>query len=320
MEESIQRFAEQFSWEPSVAHVEALRPKKHVIVAGMGGSHLGAWFLKRYGGLEHMFIHRDYGLPQLPQDILEDSLIILSSYSGGTEEVLDAGRTALEKGLSIAAISIGGKLTEFSRDHALPHVVLPDMGLQPRLATGLSMLALARLLQNFELESAVRSAGSNVRPEQMRADGERIAEILRGKVPIVYATHDNVPISYLWKIKFNESAKIPAFCNSFPEMCHNELTGFDTADSTRPLSANMHAIMLEDEHDHPRNRIRMDVAASVLLEKGVPVIRVPLSGAGFEKVFSAGILADWISLSLAHGYGVPDEQVPLVEDFKKRIG
>lgn len=320
LQDSILRFREQFAWQPEVVHNEALKPHKHYIVVGMGGSHLGPWYLKRYGGASNLTIHRDYGIPEVPEEQLAESLVILSSYSGGTEEVLDAGRVALERGLSIAAISTGGKLIEFAREHALPHVVMPDLGLQPRIATGLSMLGIARLMQNAVLEDFVRSAGSAIDPSAGHAEGERIAEALRGRVPLIYASHAHMPLAYTWKIKLNESAKIPAFCNAFPEMCHNELCGFDVVDSTRPLSAQMHAILLDDPSDHPRNIVRMRTVAELLGEKGIPTTVVQFAGEGFTKAFTASLLADWVSLNLASHYGVPDEEVPLVEDFKKRIG
>ncbi len=89
IEDTLRKFPEQFEWQPEVMQGEALRPHKNYILCGMGGSHLGAWLIKRYGGVFNIFIHRDYGLPELPPDIWADALVILSSYSGTTEEVLD---------------------------------------------------------------------------------------------------------------------------------------------------------------------------------------------------------------------------------------
>ncbi len=50
MEDALRRFGEQFDWNPEVERGETLKPHNHYIVAGMGGSHLGAWLIKQYGG------------------------------------------------------------------------------------------------------------------------------------------------------------------------------------------------------------------------------------------------------------------------------
>lgn len=320
MEDTLRRFGEQFEWEPVVEHPEVLRGHKHYVLCGMGGSHLGAWLLKKYGPLSNLFIHRDYGLPDLSSEIYQDALVILSSYSGTTEEVLDSARAALERGLPMAAVSTGGKLIEFAREHAIPHIVIPETGLEPRMAIGFAMIAVARLMGNRELEAAVRDGGRAVNPGAGEAEGKRLAQLLRGKIPLVYSSATNLPVSYIWKIKFNETSKIPCFCNSFPEMCHNELTGFDVVDATRPIMEGLRAIFLADAMDNPRTQKRMQVASEMLAERGIPVEIVQLSGTGFLKAFSSALLADWVTMNLAEEYGVPNPETPMVAEFKHRIG
>jgi glucose/mannose-6-phosphate isomerase len=321
MEDSLRRFGEPFEWHPEVENAERLTVHRNIVIAGMGGSHLGPWLIREYGKQPQIVIHRDYGLPQTPDGFLQDALVILSSHSGNTEETLDAGETAHQQGLNVAAISTGGKLLDFAREKNLPFIQIPDTGLQPRMATGYSMLAIAKLLQNKQLEDQIRAAGKTIDPMSSKEEGKRLAQIFSGKVPIIYSSTANMPIAYIWKIKINETGKSPAFYNVFPELCHNELCGFDVADSTRPLSQNMHGLFLDDFSDHPRVRIRMQVAADVLAERGIQTEHVALAGKnGFEKAFNAAILSDWTTYELAKSYGVPDEPVPLVEDFKKRIG
>lgn len=318
-ENTIARVPEQFDWVPEVVHGESLREHNSFVICGMGGSQLAPMHIKQYGPEPSMLLHRDYGLPDMSEEMERQALVILSSYSGTTEETLDSGREALATGLSIAAVSTGGKLIEFAREHALPHVVIPETGLQPRLAVGYSMLAIARLMGDAALESRIRVAGQGLKVEARKDEGLRLAESLQGKVPLAYSSRANEPIAYIWKIKLNETSKIPAFFNVFPELCHNELNGLDVVDSTRALSANLHVLMLEDESDEPRDQKRMKVAGEIFEERGIPVSRIALRGAGFAKALDAAVLADWISYALAAYYGVPDEATPLIAEFKKRI-
>jgi glucose/mannose-6-phosphate isomerase len=319
LEESIRRFPEQFAWEPVVEQGESLGAHAQYVVCGMGGSHMAAWLIQAFASRADISIHRDYGLPDIPAERAADTLVILSSHSGTTEEVLDAGREALARGMKTAAISTGGKLIEFAREHSLPHIVMPAGDFEPRLALGYSLLGIARLLGDGPLESRIALAGRTLDANAREAEGVSLGESLRGRVPLIYASTRNLPVAYIWKAKLNESAKIPVFCDAMPEMCHNELSGFDVVDSTRSVSANMHAVFLTDESDDPRNTRRMHIASEMLAERGIPSTLVPLTGDDVSKLLSGLVLADWVALSLARHYGVGDELTPMIAEFKRRI-
>ncbi len=317
-EQTISRFTEQFDWEPVVLNSDALKAYASFIVCGMGGSQLGPMHIQQFAPKPEMILHKDYGLPDMTAAMEKQSLVILSSYSGTTEETLDSGRMALAHGLPIAAVSTGGTLIDFAREHALPYVVLPDTGLQPRLAFGYSLLAIARLMADTSLEARIRESGKKLNVQVRKDEALSLARALYGKVPLIYTSRANAPIGYIWKIKMNETAKVPAFSNMFPEMCHNEINGLDPQE-TSSLRANMSIIMLTDALDDPRNQKRMQVAAGIFIERGISVLQVMLKGEGFAKALDAAIFADWISYALAAHYGVPDEATPLITEFKKRI-
>ena len=318
MEDTLRRFGEQFTWQPVVENGEPIRAKRYIVI-GMGGSHLAAWLIQHYGNVHDIIIHRDYGLPNISDEILKESVIILSSYSGTTEEVLDAAQQVVEKGLPAMAISIGGKLLPFAQEHGMPFVRMPETGLEPRMAIGYSMLGMARLMANPELENAIRTAGASIDPMAGQEEGKRIAATLSKKIPAVYASTKNFPLAYIWKIKFNETSKIPAFCNAVPEMCHTERNGYGIVDSTRPIAENIHAIMLEDPNDHPRIQKRMRVFTEMLGERSLTVEHLHLEGDAFVKVFKTALLADWVSVVLAREYGVPNPNTPMIAEFKQRM-
>jgi glucose/mannose-6-phosphate isomerase len=219
----------------------------------------------------------------------------------------------------MAAVSLGGKLLEFAREKEIPFIQIPDTGLEPRMAIGYAMLAIARLMGNETLETAIRDGGEHVSVSEDQRVGLSLAEKLIGKVPLIWSSGKNLPVAYIWKVKFNETSKIPAFCNHFPELNHNEFTGFDVVDSTRPVTGNFHVIMLADPKDHPRVQKRMALSKTMLEERGIPVDMIQMHGEHFQKLFAASLLGDWVSLGLAEHYGVPNPETPLIAEFKKRI-
>lgn len=319
LEETLKRFGEQFTWHPVLENAQKLGTHSSFIVAGMGGSHLGAWLIQKFDPRLDLTIHRDYGLPAIPDTKVHNSLFIASSYSGTTEETLDAIKAAHDKGMHIAAVSLGGGILEFAREHQLPFIQIPDMGLEPRMAIGYSMIALAKFMGNGVLEEAIRDGGTRVSPTKDQREGTSLAERLIGKIPLIWSSEKNLPVAYIWKVKFNETAKIPAFCNYFPELNHNEFTGFDVVDTTRSIIDNFHIIMLQDPKDHPRVQRRMALTKDMLLERKIPVDLITMHGEHFEKIFSTALMGDWVALGLAKHYGVPNPETPLIAEFKKRI-
>ena len=112
---AIKQFPKQFLYEPVLGNALRLGRFNKFVVAGMGGSRLPALILQAWKPSLPLIIHNDYGLPALPEDELRTSLIVVSSYSGNTEEALDAYELAREKGYAVAAISVGGRLLEWAR-------------------------------------------------------------------------------------------------------------------------------------------------------------------------------------------------------------
>ncbi|MBI3442353.1 MAG: bifunctional phosphoglucose/phosphomannose isomerase [Candidatus Sungbacteria bacterium] len=320
MYEAIKNFAKQFAFEPVVENAEKLPHAEEFIVAGMGGSNLASGLLKIWKPELSVISHRDYGLPHVSEYALEKTLVIASSYSGNTEETLDGFEEALKRGMPVAAIAAGGKLLEMAKQHGVPFVQLPDTGIQPRSALGFSIKAMLKLMGEEQALAQIIGLATLLNPLAYEEAGKELVNRLAGRVPVIYASSRNFPIAYNWKIKFNETGKIPAFCSALPEANHNEMTGFNIAEATRPLSQKFYIILLKDADDDPRVIARMDILAKLYQDRGLPVVEVPLQGANvFYKIFSSLVLADWTAYYIARHYDVDPEHVPMVEELKRLI-
>jgi glucose/mannose-6-phosphate isomerase len=316
MEEQLRQFPSQFAWEPSV--VGTIPAFTRAIVCGMGGSALQARLLHGIDPTLPFTLHQDYGLPYIVDG--EAPLIILSSYSGDTEEVLASAHDAMSRGLPSAVVASGGALLEVARTNNLPYIELPTQKMEPRMAIGLAMLALLRILGAKEQEAKLRAAGSALDVTSLLATGSALAPQLQNRLPLVYASTPNAAVAYFWKIALNETTKIPAFTNVVPELCHNELSGFDMVPATSPLSQTMTGIFLHDAADYPRDEKRLTLVADLMREKGLSAVRVDLPNAdAYTKTLSGVLVGAATALTLAHAYGVRDADVPLIEDFKKRM-
>jgi glucose/mannose-6-phosphate isomerase len=318
MYEIIKNFNKQFEYEPQIEGSLSLEGVKNFIAVGMGGSHLAADILNSYDPGFGILIHKNYGLPNLSEEILKQSFIILNSYSGDTEEVIDSFYLALEKKLKMVSITYNGKLLELSKEHNIPFVKLPEPKVQPRLALGFHTKALLKILNREKELKEINELVHLLKPEEFEEQGRELAQKIKNKIPIIYASEKNQAIAYIWKIKFNETSKIPAFYNVFPELNHNEMTGFDFKETTKNLSQNFIFLIFFDEEDHPKIQRRMTILKNLYEERNLKVEIFKLEGQNrFHKIFSSLVLADWTSYYLAKEYKVEPEEVPMVEEFKK---
>lgn len=318
----IREFPKQFleSWKIVDDHpdLESLARAKfrRIYFAGMGGSSLPADLLNDiYEGTLRIDVLRDYGLPASagPEDLL-----IAASFSGNTEETLTTLEEGLKRGVPSIAICNGGQLEKNAKEVGVPWIHIPDC-IQPRCALGnfyATMLGLLFKMGRIESpESELKRLEFFLEGFQDAAEtrGKKLAAALKDRVPIVYGPSRFQGVCRIWKIKFNENAKIQSFYNVLPELNHNEMVGY-----TRLLMKPA-LIFLESRFMHPRIERRMEVMKE-LLGGEMPVLRVPAAGdTPLQEMFASLLIADYASYYLAAEYGVDPGPVAMVESFKKRL-
>jgi glucose/mannose-6-phosphate isomerase len=295
-------FLKQFAWEAAV--VGAAPAAARVLVGGMGGSHFAADLLASAAPELGISTHHDYGLPAVP----EGALAIAVSHSGNTEETLDFLRAARERGLPCAAASLGGKLIEYALAENIPHVVLLQGPLSPRASVGYHAVALLTLLNRGQELAALRAAAASTGAGAAQAQDAPMGQA----VPLIYSSQKNAALARYFKVQFNETSKVPAFANTFPELNHNEMIATLCGGAFRVM-------LLRDPTDDPRVIRRMDVFAALAQERGVAVEDINAPADPFEKLVSVALLAQERARALAQERGADPDDTRIIEEFKKRI-
>ncbi|MEK7482295.1 MAG: bifunctional phosphoglucose/phosphomannose isomerase [Patescibacteria group bacterium] len=330
MRDIILSFPQQFQkGTESAKDIKLAGDFDNIVICGVGGSALpGSLLLALTDISVPVFIHRDYGLPQIAS---EKSLIICISFSGNTEETLSAYQKAIDKKYQPVAICAGGKLQKMAEQNNLPVAIVPNDCLQPRFGTGYLVSALIKILDNCgitnNLSQEVLGIAKNLKPEIFEAQGKALAEKLADKTPIVYSSNQYKSIARIWKIKFNENAKIMAFWNYFPELNHNEMAGLTEMKNEKikikndnEKSKSFHFIILKDRQEDERIIKRMELTADLIKEAGAEVELIEMEGeTKIEKIFNCLLLGDWVSYYLALAYDQDPAPVAIVEDFKNRL-
>ena len=320
MKQGFIEFQKQFEYNPIIENKKKYRPAKKYIVLGMGGSAQAQGIINSVVPELHILTHKDYGLPTLNDRELKEYLIIANSYSGNTEEALDGLKIAHKKKLNIIVIATGGKLIKFAHKNNLPYIQMPNFGIQPRAALGFNCRAMLKAMNKNKLYKELGTLAKTVKGKNYEARGKKLAKTLKNKVPVIYSSTNNQIVAYLWKIKFNETGKIPSFYNIFPELNHNEMTGFDVMPVSKKLSQNFHFIFIRDDKDHKQIQKRMDVVNKLYKKRKLGVTNLKLAGKNkWFQIFTNILIADWASYYTSQIYGQESEQVPMVEEFKKMI-
>lgn len=314
---NIKSFNKQFSFVPKIeneSRISDIKNKK-ILIVGMGGSNLVADLLQSFGINKDIRAHKSYDLPKDVINNLHDYQIIISSYSGNTEESLSAFAQALSIGLVPFVVTSGGKLLNKAEENNVPYIAIPDDVSQPRVALGYSLISTLSLLGERGIVNDLNNLSKNIDPKDTEEEGESLSKILKEKVPVIYSSQNNKGLAYIWKIKLNETGKHPAFYNVLPEMNHNEIEGYQLNSS---LTNDFHFIFLRDENDDQRIIKHMDATVMILKEKNLSVSIIEMNRGDLARnIVESLILVDWTSYHLAKEKGVDPEAIPTIDKLKE---
>lgn len=303
------------------------RPVKNVVFTGMGGSSLVAEFARTWPALHVPYvISKEYGLPTF---VGKDTLVIAASYSGNTEETLEALEHARTAGAQIAVITHGGKLLDDATTHGYILAKLADAP-QPRAGVFSAYRALVEILVAADLvpQGSIAELEKLVEPleaaaKQWLADvpesqnyAKQLAQQMAGKTPIIYGGPLMAPAAYKWKIDCNENAKNTAWCGVLPEFNHNEFIGW----SSHPVEKPFAVIDLLSSFEHERVQKRFAVSDRSLSGMRPASINIEAKGESpLEHLLYLVLLGDMATTYLAYLNGINPSPVDLVEKFKKEM-
>ncbi|MCL5773821.1 MAG: bifunctional phosphoglucose/phosphomannose isomerase [Firmicutes bacterium] len=310
-------------WTPPV-----FNPQKIVII-GMGGSAIGGELLRAYAVNEckvPILVSREYDIPAF---VDETTLVLVSSYSGNTEETLTSYKRALVRGAKIAAFSSGGKLKELAVQDEVPFFEVPS-GYQPRAALGFGFFPLLAALvktgcisdksQEIEETLTILEECKNMWKPDVPSDmnfAKILAKKLHRKNPVIYGSWGYKGAAALrWKCQLNENSKVFSSWNVMPEMNHNETAGWDGhIEGYRDI----HAVILRDREDPVRIQKRVELTKMILMQK-TEVDEVWAWGkTPLAKMLSLCYFGDFASVYLAFIQGLDPTSVKVIEWLKEEL-
>jgi glucose/mannose-6-phosphate isomerase len=302
---------------------------QNILLTGLGGSAIGGDLLRSYlaEDLKIPFIvNRHYVLPEF---VGKSSFVIVSSYSGNTEETISAYKDAIKRKAKILCISTGGEVAKMAKKLKHPWIQIPP-GLSPRAALGYSFFPLLVVLSKLGL---IKSKDREIRetiqllknkamifrnPDSPDNIPLKLAELLKDKLPIIYSPAEHLDtINIRWRGQLAENAKQLSSGHVLPEMNHNELVGWKVLSN---LMKQMHVIFLKDTGTHKRVAIRGEITKNIVSQYAGGVTEIESEGKSLlARMFSLIHFGDWVSFYLAILNNEDPEPVAVIDFLKGEL-
>jgi len=302
----------------------------NIIIAGMGGSAIGGELLKDWARDKihvPIEVNRDYHLPAYAN---EKTLVLVTSYTGDTEETLSALLDAIKNKCMIYCITSGGILMEIAERLSIPYLQVPA-GMPPRAALPYMLIPLLMFLEKIELVSGVSREIEEALPIIERIEKQNAIEtpiedslaktlavnIVEGFIATVYGFGIYSGIARRFKQQINENAKMMAKWDNLPELDHNEIVGYEkVGNKLEPFVA----IFIRDKDEPIEIRSRIEITEKLMESAGTVIYEVWGQGRStLAKMFSVIAVADFLSNYLAILRGVDATPVQTIDKLKESL-
>ena len=300
---------------------------RSIVVAGMGGSAIGGDLAAALLADElkvPMTVHRDYGLPAY---IGRDSLVIVSSYSGNTEETLSSFEEARKRGAKVLALTTGGKIAELARASNYP-VVTFSYKAQPRAALGYSLGLVLGVLSKLgfarDLSDDIEAALSDLAKLEERVhegartnDAKKMALELQGRIPFAYGAGVMGVMARRVKGQWNENAKNWSAFDVMSELNHNAVVGFEHPPIAKDA---LTVLLLRSDRDNPRHKLRFEITRELLDRSRIPHKTLQFAGRNMlSEILQMVYFTDYVSFYIALLNGADPSPVKSIDYLKDRL-
>lgn len=293
---------------------------KNVIITGLGGSGIGGTLLAELVKDEcpvPIFVNKDYFLPAFTSS---ETLVIVSSYSGNTEETLSAYEQAIAKNAKVICVSSGGELLEKAASASNPFIKIPG-GMPPRACLAYSLVQLFFIMEKHGLISnrylaAISNTIQNLNAGEVKiiAYAKTLATQLSGKIPVIYSPANIEGVAIRFRQQINENSKMLCWHHVLPEMNHNELVGW--TEKHHDLAV----VMLRDKGEFDRTSTRFSITADIIRKYVPQLIEVSSEGeTAIERSLYFIHLLDWVSVLLAEIREIDANEVNVINHLKNTL-
>jgi glucose/mannose-6-phosphate isomerase len=306
---------------------------KNVVIAGMGGSALGGRMIDSLIQDRSRTPIEVFTQFHIPNYVNQDSLVIISSYSGNTEETLSDLNQAIKRKAQVFAITTGGRLSEFIKDKTVDGIIIDPINNpsgQPRMALGYSVASILAILSRCEfiqlstdeIDKVVNSLKIKLEEFGITVNSQNnlaklVSKKLYRKIPVLVASEHMVGSAHAFKNQINETAKCFSVLFDIPELNHHLMEGLKN-----PAEAKQYLkfLFIESELYSDGVKKRYPITQEVVGKNEVEFFSYKLtSEKKIEQIFELLALSSFVSFYLSCLYGEDPVKIPWVDYFKSKL-
>ncbi len=323
MKNLVEGFTKQLQEALDIAHKAVLTKKnniQNIVVTGLGGSGIGGTILSELVQSEcpvPIIVNKDYFLPDF---VNSNSLVIISSYSGNTEETLSAMKQAIDKNAQIVCITSGGEVQTIAEKYKYDTIIIPG-GHPPRSCIGYSLVQLLKVIQfngfvKTDLLNQVQSTISflDAEREAIKVEASIIAKKLLHKIPVIYSLGSCEGAAVRFRQQINENSKMLCWHHTLPEMNHNELVGWTEKNDSLAV------VTFRTSFDYSRTIKRYEICKELFAKYSNSVTDIMAKGnSKVEQFFYLINIGDWISCYIADLKNIDAIEVNVITNLKNEL-
>ena len=302
---------------------------KDLFIVGMGGSGVAGDVLKLVMNETtqiNVEVRKAYGIPEVFAKRRPKCLFI--SYSGNTEETVEAVNDAIKYKLDWSVISSGGQLLELAIEHNRQFVKVPS-GLQPRAAFGLMTKAVMHYVSSDkdgkyldmcnEAGDYLNEALANQSDNELLSQALQISKEINSKTSVIYG---GTPLTYLvaqrWKTQINENAKSKAFVGYMPEVHHNEILSWEA--NKEDSKINYQLLFLRSYKENSQISKRFELTKEIIGDNvDISEIENISSKNIISELFHLTLIGDLVSVYMADNSNIDPYDITAIEKLKKLL-
>jgi len=300
---------------------------QRVVIAGMGTSALAADLLAAYVTptcSQPVTVVRNYTLSAWAAGT--ETLVICTSYSGNTEEVLSVYEQAVDRGCRVLAVTSGGELTtKAQKSSSTLWAFEPHRQADAAVGYifGLLLAAFAHLDLIPDPAEDLVGAVTALRVQQttlgvdvpiMQNEAKRLAGQCVGRWVALFGSDYLEPVARYWKNRINKLAKTGAQYETLPEADHNALLGVL---NPAKMIGNTMLIFLRGRDCHPRNQLRTETTKEYFMLEGLGTDFFNAKGeTRLAQMLTALHFGDYLAYYLAMAYDTGIKPQEIIEAFK----
>lgn len=323
MKTLVDGFTKQLQEALQIANAANLSPKsniQNIIITGLGGSGIGGTILSELIQNEcpvPIIVNKDYFLPDFSSP---NSLVIICSYSGNTEETISAMKQAISKKAQIVCVTSGGTIQQMAKENNFDCIIIPG-GHPPRSCIGYALVQLIKIVQHLgfiksdllnQVNDCIKLLDSE--KDAIKSNATSIAHKLHNKIAVLYSLGTCEGTVVRFRQQINENSKMLCWHHTFPEMNHNELVGWVEKNDSLAV------VTFRTSFDFERTVKRYEICKPLFEKYSSSVIDIFAKGNSKLEQFMYLInIGDWISCYLADLKNIDPVEVNVITNLKNEL-